>query len=1014
MTQTTPTISPQIRTPVPLWAVRLVFAACIFVMLLMFTGGAISPWAFGFGGLVVTAMLLPVLGVGLPRAIRLREDNLGWVLLAGLVFLSWSALQLIPLSPGLLTALSPEAARVRRDMGGWNGIDHAPISLVPALTQQTLLIWSVGFLVFITTMLTVRSQRLRTFSHVIAIGTGVWACYGLVLFVLPSSWLEFKGFGVPNIPGRVSGPLVNPNRFSYLLELGLPFSLLHLYSTVQEYELLSRKISWRVRLHTILTNRPHLTRLVFWLINTMFLLAALMLSRSRGGFTAVILSLLAGLVLFGLRRDEHHGARRKQRTRASIGLILLVLVIVFNVGMGSTGLLQRFDQLFTEKVDRLQLWESVLVMVRKYLLTGTGAGTFRDVFAAYQAPELEGSYKFAHNEYLNTIADCGLPGLLIVFVFLNLWFRSIWRKIKGAQSEAGHWRRCILIGVIAVACHQVTDYGTQDPAVLWYLALLMGLGLCPSGSPTAEANTMSVEIATSSALTANSANAPGLSAGRPGPLGPAGKFYPRKLMLQGGLILVAATALVQGLLFAPYACSDWVRPGTLWLHLDWLLGGVQGDWTADQLIEWKTGWESAESCASVDPIADYQIATAEFFLLRQTYQDQPLLAPGIMQADGSIQLTRLQTPREISPADHERIRAARTRVERALLQSPARMEYHLLQLRLAALDEDFALVYNKWPQVMAMYSIMPNVLGELTEDLVFELQRGDPALTPAEFEARMAQVSRLRLACTKDFRAPGGFLLNRGVSTNQLISWSPVTTYATYQMASFLQGIRRYDDALPLFDKVVAMADTTPEEQAMAHNAMMQYLAVCMVTERYEEFRKRVPQVLAKLQDFEVCNFYNQNILPGLSFDTLELQQQDLLLDDIAPSKVDAVEAARCQVRGTIAYRLGNYDDAKKLLDIARRLYPDAAVLRLRAQVAEQQNQFSEAARFLEEALEKSPNNRVMVMRQMAGDYVRAGDNYNALDTYRMLMSIDPDHRTQYASMVGRLGATEEAPKTGQ
>ncbi|HTL51906.1 MAG TPA: O-antigen ligase family protein [Planctomycetota bacterium] len=1018
------------RTPLPRWVWASTLAGGIFCLLWMGTGGAIAPWSFGLGGLFLVLLLLPATVRAMPRAFRFPEERLGWVLWLGVIFLGFVALQLVPLPPGWLETLSPRGAAIRRDLGGWDGVQWEPLSLAPSLTAQVLTVWLIGFLVLCTTVLTVRSNHLKRFAWLIAGGTGMWALYGLAVFVLERSTAEFKPFGVPLLPGRVTGPSVNPNRFAYVLEMGLPFCLLLFKSELERIDF-SRRLKFRVRLHSFLTNRRMVLGTAFWGLTSLMVMTALVLTRSRGGISACVASLVLGFGLLGLVNREAPWRERLFNWRAGLSTLALVAVVLFCIGFGLDQLSPRFSILFSEKTPRWMAWRAILPMASDFIITGTGAGTFRDAFSVYQPPSLAGQYRFAHNEYLNLLTDMGLVGLGLGLVFVGLWFRAVWRKIKTAQPDPQRWRWCVLVGVLAVALHQIGDFGLQDPAVLWWFCLLLGLGICPSGgggkaasdrgrrSRHGEVDAEEME----SEGTVDGATAASFAVASAGPILPILPILPIQ-PVASGRVRAAQAVLGLGLLSAlvgviggmPLTVADWIRPGSLWVHIDWQKGGVDVSTAPDELDGWQAGWERALAWTPTDPLANYQAANAEFYRLHRELADQPLLAPSLQMADDSIVLTRCKSPLEVTEDQRVRIAQARTRVERSVQGSPTRPEYHLLRLRLAVLADDLAAVHAEIPRVAALYGGVPAVLQELQTDLVYEYQRGSPALTEVIFFAQRQALLRQLLSCPEGISTATAFALNRGVRLEELVAWGPGDPQSLLGMADYLRRIGWYAQAAPYYLQVAQKPVDNDLSAANAHRAWECYLEICIRTQQFDELRKRMPEALKQMQDFERIEFFKRHALPALredGIDDIQLQELREIFRGIPVFPEKSVESMRLQLIGTVAFRLEDFDEAKAVLRQSLNLGGNPEALQLLASIAEQEQDYPAAARYYQDLLEVQPANRVQILRRQARAYWLGHQISDAVQTYENLISIDPDHRTEYTARVVELTAGGGVRKTG-
>jgi len=199
------------------------------------------------------------------------------------------------------------------------------------------------------------------------------------------------------------------------------------------------------------------------------------LSLSRGGFLALGVSLPI-LVLGAAFSPQFRGwLSRLPRQRVRVlfgGMILIALVVVAAVGFL---LAARLAQHGSGDSVRLDLWQSAIHMVRDHPLTGVGLAAYGEALRSYRDPLLaRDQISTAHNLYLHTAAELGLPGVLasvwLLLALVKAWRRR-WRATAAGtapqRSPSGGWWRILGIGAaLAGLAAQLLAETYVEPAIL--------------------------------------------------------------------------------------------------------------------------------------------------------------------------------------------------------------------------------------------------------------------------------------------------------------------------------------------------------------------------------------------------------------------------------------------------------------------------------------------------------------------------------------------------------------------
>ena len=167
------------------------------------------------------------------------------------------------------------------------------------------------------------------------------------------------------------------------------------------------------------------------------MLTTLVASRSRSG----LVGLVAAIALaFGLRLVSGHPSRR-----AWIAVSAALVAAVVTIGSIAiyTG-----SRLPSDLATRLDIWNRAVMMIGAFPLTGVGLNAFRSLQplvapSQYLSPAIDVAH--AHNIFLQTALDLGLPGLCAYLALLGVAFANC-LHIAGGTSPV---RRDVAVALAA-------------------------------------------------------------------------------------------------------------------------------------------------------------------------------------------------------------------------------------------------------------------------------------------------------------------------------------------------------------------------------------------------------------------------------------------------------------------------------------------------------------------------------------------------------------------------------------
>lgn len=306
-----------------------------------------------------------------------------------------------------------------------------------------VLVYACLFLVILNNLHRQESIQLISLALVLlAMGIALYAVYQFLTdsryvwhFIKPDQYLK-----------RGSGTYICPNHLAGFLEMVLPLSLAFL-----------------------LAGRFRPVTKVFLGYGALAILAGIGVSNSRGGWLASGVSLLVFFAVLARKRAYRIPA-----------LVLLVVLIAVGIGffLHTQRTQERFQRMFVpgqsdDSLARLWLWKPAWQIWQDNFWWGAGPGHFDARFRQYRPPPFQLSGQRVHNDYLNTLADWGLIGALLVAAAWVLLYLGVFRTWKFVQhsndlatkpSNRSAFVLGAAIGLFAILLHSWVDFNMQIPA----------------------------------------------------------------------------------------------------------------------------------------------------------------------------------------------------------------------------------------------------------------------------------------------------------------------------------------------------------------------------------------------------------------------------------------------------------------------------------------------------------------------------------------------------------------------
>jgi O-antigen ligase len=428
----------------------IVVVLCLILIFSITAYGAVDTWATGL--LALCCALVVWLWLAESWKLRAFNFNSNPAQLAIIGLLLIGLIQLLPLRGG--------------DLSGVLSVPFShTLSLDPFATKFAvinLLLYLIFFAAALNFIVT--QKRFRRVVMTIIIFGAVMAVFAIFQKLLnPDNIYGTR----QTVQASTFGPFVNGHHFAALMEMTLGLSLGLLYGKTVKKEL----------------------RVIF-LVAAVLMGIAIIMTGSRGGLLSFF-GVLALVTIFAFLRKRNKapagGAAENSGRQGKLLLLgggLAFALLIAGGGLLLGGDTALFRGLGIENVGadvsngRLHFWYVALQIFQDNFLLGTGLDSFGVAFTKYDT--WNGAFRIeqAHNDYLQILADAGIPGLACVLGFIYLLFKRGVRKVTISKDRF----RCsaatgALAGCFGILIHSFFDFPLRTPANAFVFLTLAALAM---------------------------------------------------------------------------------------------------------------------------------------------------------------------------------------------------------------------------------------------------------------------------------------------------------------------------------------------------------------------------------------------------------------------------------------------------------------------------------------------------------------------------------------------------------
>ncbi|HHV94767.1 MAG TPA: hypothetical protein GXX47_09575 [Firmicutes bacterium] len=182
---------------------------------------------------------------------------------------------------------------------------------------------------------------------------------------------------------------------------------------------------------------------------------SLLFTQSRGAW----LGFAGGAVFYSLLSGH-----RRNWIWLLVGVVIISVIVQAN-----PSLQRRMQRIFSLELnkDRIEVWTVTLKFIPDHLVFGVGTAVFPHVYQRYSPRG--NAMSFAHNFFLQALAEYGIPGLLLSTAVIGLSLTAGYHGVKRCRWP---FALGVLSAVIGTLIHQQVDntiHGANLASIFWLL-----------------------------------------------------------------------------------------------------------------------------------------------------------------------------------------------------------------------------------------------------------------------------------------------------------------------------------------------------------------------------------------------------------------------------------------------------------------------------------------------------------------------------------------------------------------
>ena len=308
---------------------------------------------------------------------------------------------------------------------------------------------------------------------VVILAAGFQALYGalmvmtgLELSFFSEKWAYF---------GKATGTFINRNHLAGYLEMTLALGIGFLLASSTRYS-----GDWQQRLRQFI--EMLLSPKVIMRLTLAIMVIGLVMTRSRMGNTAFFASLMitGGLALLLMKN-------KSRSTTILLSSLLIIDIAIVGTFFGVEKVAERIQGSSINKESRDEVSRDTFNMWLENPILGTGASSYKYTYPSYKSDDVTSPrlYDYAHNDYLQFLAEFGAIAFLLLALAVALvfyWSIQAMRLRQRSLNQGLGFASCM--GIIAIMIHSSVDFNLQIPANAFMFVFMLAIGCIARWAPS--------------------------------------------------------------------------------------------------------------------------------------------------------------------------------------------------------------------------------------------------------------------------------------------------------------------------------------------------------------------------------------------------------------------------------------------------------------------------------------------------------------------------------------------------